>query len=438
MAKNDDLAARYPDLLGDESQADHELIETVRALDTLYTAPAPAKLDTLMTRLAERQTATPTSDMGATPRLRRREVDTMRVLRTAESRRWTGIVAAAAACLVVGLLAALLIGGRGGPGMNPGSGAGPTFTQQGGLRINALTSCASTSNAASCSLTSAMPKEGDILTHRFASELNVTSVKLQVISDTNLLIELQGATNTKAVVPLLAQGNVVFLDTKSVYVPPGTQLDPTSSPYSGMFKGMQVDPTSVSIQMDRQTGQPVVTFTFAGSARQAFAQYTAEHIGKYLTITLDGVVIESAVIQSAIDGAAQISGLGSMTQAKQVVAALKYGPLPVRFQTLMVATIDPRGQVSCTQSTPQPGGTPISTPTPLPDAPTPAPTYTPWPVPTPLGAPTPTPGAGPGPSGTNGSLPVVVMVCGTATAGPTAPASSAPGNLATPTMLPTP
>ncbi len=103
------------------------------------------------------------------------------------------------------------------------------------------------------------------------------------------------------------------------------------------FSGSQVDPSSVSAQSD-QNSSPVVVFEFQGAARSAFATYTGDHIGQYLTITVDSKVVESATIQSQISGQAQISGMQSLADAQALAAELKSAPLPMTV-TLVSADV---------------------------------------------------------------------------------------------------
>ena len=70
-------------------------------------------------------------------------------------------------------------------------------------------------------------------------------------------------------------------------------------------------------------------FQFQGR-QQDFANYTRDNVSKYLTIVLDGKVIESAAIQSEIDGQGQITGGNiTMADAQQFASYLKYGALPL-------------------------------------------------------------------------------------------------------------
>ena len=57
------------------------------------------------------------------------------------------------------------------------------------------------------------------------------------------------------------------------------------------------------------TGEFYVAFELQPDASTRFAQYTESHIGQFLTIVLDGIVVSSPRIQSVIpDGSGQITG----------------------------------------------------------------------------------------------------------------------------------
>ncbi len=148
---------------------------------------------------------------------------------------------------------------------------------------------------------------------------------------TNLIsVELPGLKNEKDAVTLLGQtGKMEIIDTGSVQLPVGQDV-PQGSNYPVVFTGADLDSSSINATIDQQTGQPVILFQFKGAKQSAFSDYTRTHVGQYLTITLDGKVIESAVIQSQITGQGQISG-GSMTldSAQRTAALLRYGSLPV-------------------------------------------------------------------------------------------------------------
>ncbi|MGH2487516.1 MAG: SecDF P1 head subdomain-containing protein [Ktedonobacterales bacterium] len=137
---------------------------------------------------------------------------------------------------------------------------------------------------------------------------------------------------------MLAHGRVWFLDSGDTQAVIGSDVTgstcvSTANCQPGQFRivalGLDVDPASVSATTDRQTGMPVVTFAFKDAARLQFAAYTRQNIGLNLTITLDEKVIESATIQSEIDGQGQITGLASEWDAQRLAIFLKDGTLPL-------------------------------------------------------------------------------------------------------------
>lgn len=71
-----------------------------------------------------------------------------------------------------------------------------------------------------------------------------------------------------------------------------------------------------------------------GQALRSFQAFTGSHIGTYLTVTLDGTVIESAVIQSAIAGPFVIPSAYTEQQAREIIVLVSHGPLPVELQRL--------------------------------------------------------------------------------------------------------
>jgi preprotein translocase subunit SecD len=107
--------------------------------------------------------------------------------------------------------------------------------------------------------------------------------------------------------------------------------DPSApgGPFQVLFKGSELDPNSIAAGLDPQTSQPIVTFTFTGSAKTRFATYTRDNVGQYLVTTLDDQVINIASINSEIDGNGQIQGLGSTQEASSLASLLKYGALPL-------------------------------------------------------------------------------------------------------------
>jgi preprotein translocase subunit SecD len=108
-----------------------------------------------------------------------------------------------------------------------------------------------------------------------------------------------------------------------------------------LFTGAQINANAVSAQNDSITNQPIVYFGFAGQAKQQFADYTRSHIGQYLTIALDDTVIESAVIQTEIDGEGKLSGFQTLDEARRLAAYVKFGPLPAALSVASDEQVTP-------------------------------------------------------------------------------------------------
>ena len=119
--------------------------------------------------------------------------------------------------------------------------------------------------------------------------------------------------------------------TGSEGISPTASLFPPAASYETVFTGR--DLRRVGIQSDQYTNEYYISFEMQPDAAQKFYEYTDSHIGQYLTIVLDGVVISSPVIQSAIpDGSGQISGSFTRQSARNLAIQLQYGALPVPLE----------------------------------------------------------------------------------------------------------
>ncbi|HEY73362.1 MAG TPA: protein translocase subunit SecD [Thermoflexia bacterium] len=79
-----------------------------------------------------------------------------------------------------------------------------------------------------------------------------------------------------------------------------------------------------------QQGAYIIPIEFNPDAAEVFAEYTASHVGQYLCIVLDKVVISCPTINEPIpSGRASISGQFTLDSARQLAIQLRYGALPV-------------------------------------------------------------------------------------------------------------
>src|SRR5438132_9189583 len=205
-----------------------------------------------------------------------------------------------------------------------------------------------------------MPAVRDNIEQRVNGGLGVSEPSIRIVTSNgrpSISVELPGfsGNQTEAVNSLLETGLLEFWNTgpsgatlNSAFDPTQyTQYNPGNKP---LFTGKDLDPNQVYVSQD-QAGRPQISFAMKGDAVAAFGTFTGKNVGNYLTVTLDKVVIESAVIQSAITGPGVITGNFTTQSAQQVVTVLKYGALPIALKPASEQTVGPTiGQDSIQKS----------------------------------------------------------------------------------------
>jgi preprotein translocase subunit SecD len=162
--------------------------------------------------------------------------------------------------------------------------------------------------------------------------VNQTGVSEPVVvtqGSDRIVVELPGVTDPDSVRRLVGQtGLLDFVPLGQTTAQQGQILDLKQFP--PLFSGTEVQ--SASIGQD-QSGGLTVDFVLKGDGAKLFGDYTAQHIGDYFAITLDGTVISAPVIQNSIpNGQVQITsgGIGGfpVNEANNLVTVLKFGSLP--------------------------------------------------------------------------------------------------------------
>jgi len=88
--------------------------------------------------------------------------------------------------------------------------------------------------------------------------------------------------------------------------------------------------------------KPVVLLSFNRQGSARFAQITGRNVGKRLAIILDGTVYSAPVIRERIAGGnAQISGMESMDEARELSVVLKAGALPAPVNIVEERSVGP-------------------------------------------------------------------------------------------------
>jgi protein-export membrane protein SecD len=147
--------------------------------------------------------------------------------------------------------------------------------------------------------------------------------------DDRIVVELPGVTDPDSVRKLVGStGRLDFVPLGQTPATEGQDIDLKVFP--PLFSGDQIE--SATVGQDPQRGL-TVNFVLKDQGAKLFADHTAQNVGSYFAITLDGNVISSPQINEAIpNGQVQISagGIGGFTtkDANNLVTYLKFGSLP--------------------------------------------------------------------------------------------------------------
>lgn len=123
---------------------------------------------------------------------------------------------------------------------------------------------------------------------------------------------------------LTAPGQVRFVPLGSSVGEPGQTIDPADP---ALFGGDAV--TDASIASD-QSGTPALDIVLSPGAAEAFAQWSATHVGTQFAITLDGRIELAPTVASPVsDGHIRvIPGATGAETIDRLAAVLRSGPLP--------------------------------------------------------------------------------------------------------------
>ena len=97
---------------------------------------------------------------------------------------------------------------------------------------------------------------------------------------------------------------------------------------------------NASSGMDTQRGEYIVQVEFKPDAATTWADFTASHVGTQTAFTLDSQVVSAPQIEEAIPGGnTQITGQFNAEKAKELANVLKYGSLPLSFESSEAETV---------------------------------------------------------------------------------------------------
>jgi preprotein translocase subunit SecD len=105
-----------------------------------------------------------------------------------------------------------------------------------------------------------------------------------------------------------------------------------------IISGEQIDDATSGL--DQQQGQYVVDLQFKGDASKVWADFTAANVGTQTAFVLDSKVVSAPEIREAIPGGrTQITGQFTQETARELANVLKYGSLPLSFESSEAETV---------------------------------------------------------------------------------------------------
>ena len=177
-----------------------------------------------------------------------------------------------------------------------------------------------------------MDKLSTIMSNR-VNEFGIAEPLIQQEGSDRMIVELAGVTDSQEALDMLGKtAQLEFLDPNNNVILDGNDLQ------------------DAYVSQD-QSGY-VVALEFTDEGAEKFADATTEFLGQVISISLDGTVISSPVVESAItDGRAVINGMADYDECAELASLLRGGALPVDVEVLEVRVVGPQlGSDSLSQS----------------------------------------------------------------------------------------
>ena len=122
----------------------------------------------------------------------------------------------------------------------------------------------------------------------------------------------------------------------------GTPQTPTATATAApqVYKAIMTGARLKTVNVTQDTlGKYEIAFSLDPEGTKIFKDFTSTHIGEYLAIVLDGVIISDPSINSAIDGSGVIQGSFTYDTANNLAIQMRYGSLPVPLKVLQSESV---------------------------------------------------------------------------------------------------
>jgi preprotein translocase subunit SecD len=164
--------------------------------------------------------------------------------------------------------------------------------------------------------------------------------------DRRIVVEIPGISNEQQVRDLIGStGRLEFIDPQGQTLAEDQDIEDliASGAVRILFDGGEIDPGSVA--PDSQGGQLGVVFNLSDEASTIWCSFTTANVGNPGPIALDGKVITTPEIQSAICQGTTVITVGAGQAAEEertnLYNTLRFGALPVSLEEQGVVTVEP-------------------------------------------------------------------------------------------------
>jgi preprotein translocase subunit SecD len=216
---------------------------------------------------------------------------------------------------------------------------------QGGIRVTLLVQA-----QAGQSVTDQQVETARNIIERRVGGLGVSEPQVRTEVSGNerrIVVEVPGVSNEDQVRSLVGStGLLQFIDPKAEQLTADQDIRPliANGTVGVLFDGGQIDPASV--QPGTNNGQIGVDFTLHSPGSDLWCQFTTNNVQKPGPIALDGRVITTPTIQSAICGGTTIitvgqAGAAAETERTNLYNTLRFGALPVSLVEQGVERVAP-------------------------------------------------------------------------------------------------
>lgn len=175
--------------------------------------------------------------------------------------------------------------------------------------------------------------QAELVIRNRVDKLGVAEASIQRLGDRNILVQLPGIKDPEKALSIIGKTALLEFKIYSTDAKGKVVLGPT------LMTGDSVEGANVSFD---EMGKPVVEIQFSSEGAQKFADITSKYVKKQLAIILDKKIITHPNIEEPIlGGKAQITGIGSVEEAKNIALVLQTGRLPVELSISEQRTVGP-------------------------------------------------------------------------------------------------